>query len=96
MSLLFDGQAADGQSTKVVKNLADLVTVFCWGTFNGVTVKLQISPDKINWFDLTDATFTAKGTINVRIPPNVYYRGDVSGTSSPVPSVSLQVVGHQV
>lgn len=26
-------------------------TVVCYGTFNGATVKLQVSPDNSNWID---------------------------------------------
>lgn len=92
---LFTAQASDGNSTPVKNLLGDgLVSVFCWGTFNGATCKLQISPDKTNWFDLDDATFTAKGTINIMIPAGVYYRGAVSGSGSPVPSLNLAVVSR--
>ncbi len=35
-----------------------LATVYCWGVFAGATVKLIISPDKTNWFDLDGYTLT--------------------------------------
>lgn len=95
MTVLLNAVTSD-QSSGVVKNHNELISVFAWGTFAGVTVKLQISPDKSEWFDLADATFTAKGTINLQIPDGVYYRANVSGTGSPAPAVSLAVVGFKL
>ncbi len=35
-----------------------LATVYCWGNFGGATVKLRVSPDSTNWFDVDGFTFT--------------------------------------
>jgi hypothetical protein len=29
-----------------------LATIYCWGNFSGASVKLRVSPDSSNWFDL--------------------------------------------
>lgn len=32
--------------------------IFAWGTWDGATLKLQLSPDSKQWFDVTALTFT--------------------------------------
>jgi hypothetical protein len=48
----------------VSRNLTGTVsyTVACFGTFNGATVKLQVSPDNTNWIDAYSFT-TQEGII---------------------------------
>lgn len=54
-------------------------TVFCWGTFGGATVKIQLSFDGAEWFDVDDLTFTAKTVINAYLGKDVQVRGVISG-----------------
>lgn len=42
-----------------------LRTLFVWGTWDSATVKLQMTPDGTTWFDVTGASFTTDGTLNV-------------------------------
>lgn len=64
-------------------------TVYIYGTFNSATVKLQGSPDDSNWFDIPNASWTAKATTNVEFY-GIYLRGVVTGGSSP--SIDLRIV----
>ena len=41
-------------------------TVYLWGTFDGATVDVQVSPDGKEYFTVTDASFTGKGFTNVQ------------------------------
>ena len=63
-------------------------TVFAWGTWDGATVTFEVSPDEVTWFPLTDATFTANGTINIAVPSTVRIRA----TSSAVGTSSLNAI----
>ena len=76
---------ANGNSTGVVisrpGHLAEshLRTLFVTGTFNGATVKYQLSPDNVTYFDVVDAdAITANKVINVehRAP---FHRINVAG-----------------
>lgn len=47
-------------------------TVFVWGTFDGATVTIEISPDGVEWFDAPNSDgdpleFTAKGVENIDV-----------------------------
>ena len=53
-------------------------TLFVWGTHGAGTTKLQMSPDNVNWFDVTGASFTANGAINVEFRAR-WIRAVVSG-----------------
>mgnify|MGYP003386171893 CR=1 FL=1 len=56
-----------------------LATVYCWGVFAGATLKLSISPDKTNWFDMDG--FTLSGPIkpkNLQIS-DCWLKGQVIG-----------------
>ncbi len=39
---------------------ADYGDLYVWGTFGGATVKLQLSPEGKEWFDVPDYTVTAR------------------------------------
>jgi hypothetical protein len=41
-------------------------TVYLWGTFDGATVEVKVSPDGSEYFDVADASFTDKGFANVQ------------------------------
>lgn len=59
-----------------------VATCFAWGTFDTCTVTFQISPDNVEWFDLTDATFTAKGAVNIEVPSSVFVRAEVTSVGA--------------
>jgi hypothetical protein len=84
---IFDGEttnttsaAMPGQATR---------TVYCWGTFGGATVKVQISPDREEWFDVPELTFTEKGAVNASFQGSSL-RGVISGGTGA--SINLEVV----
>jgi len=59
--------------------LSHFFTLFVWGTFGGTTVKLQISPNGSEWFDVTDAdAITVKTVLNVQFRA-AYVRAITSG-----------------
>jgi len=59
-------------------------TVFCWGTFGGATVTLEISLDNTVWFPVTGVSFTAKGAVNIEARAR-YIRGVVgAGTGEAI------------
>jgi hypothetical protein len=41
-------------------------TVYLWGTFDGATVEVEVSPNGSEYFDISDASFTDKGFANVQ------------------------------
>lgn len=47
------------------RELSHLYTLFVWGTFDGSTTTLEISPDGIQWFSVTGVSITSKTAINV-------------------------------
>ncbi len=86
---LFSGQTANGSVG--MDAIADgLQTVFCWGTFDSATVKVQLSPDGSEWFDLDDLTFTAKSVMNFKTQAGVQYRATLSSAGGST-SVNLAV-----
>jgi len=63
-------------------------SVFVYGTFDGATVKLEVSPDEgVNWFD-TGLAITAQSVANVEIRA-AHVRGVVSGGGG---SVAIQML----
>lgn len=72
-----DGTAVDNRQLN--RRDSSFFTLFVWGTFGGSTVKLQISPDGTNWFDVSGAdAITAAGALNVEFRAK-QVRGSVSG-----------------
>ena len=58
-------------------------TVFAWGTWDGATVTLEMSPDEgTTWIALTDLTFTENAAINMDIAVGIHIRGTVSGVGT--------------
>lgn len=63
-------------------------SVWVYGTWGGGTIKIQWSPDNINWFDATSdtggsvPTFTANFALTLSFAPG-YLRGVLSGATSP-------------
>lgn len=62
-----------------------------WGTWNGATVKLQMSPDGTTWIDVDSTTLTANGGLPVETP-TVQYRLFMSGAGGST-SLSASLIG---
>jgi hypothetical protein len=58
----------------------DIFTIYAWGTWGGATMKLQISLDQSQWFDVSGASFTDDGALNVQFRAP-YARMNISGGS---------------
>lgn len=80
MKRLFDAETTNATSEAFEVGQGHR-TAWCWGTFGGATVKLQVSPDRQKWFDETDLTFTAEGKSNLYVSPGTWVRGVITGGS---------------
>jgi len=60
---LFDGETTNTTSAALT-GAGVQRTVYVWGTFGGATVKVQVSPDQVEWFDVDALTFASKAAIN--------------------------------
>lgn len=70
--------------------ISRLLTLFVWGTFDGTTVTLQISPDGSEWFDVTDASsITSKIALNVQFRCK-YVRAITTGGTAPAVNAALR------
>ena len=85
---IFDNETTNATSA-AHPGMGGTRTVYCWGTFGGATVKLQMSPDGSEWFDVEDLTFAAKTAVNAVFVGSMI-RGVISGGSSA--SINLEVV----
>ena len=78
---IFQNQTSD-TVTDAVRLTSGHESVFCWGVFDGATVKLQLCPvdpeqPNADWFDYDEATFTEKSSVNGAIGGNIWVRGVV-------------------
>jgi hypothetical protein len=86
LSLSLDAATANGAGAAIPAPRFDQVrprnplTVYVWGTFGGATVKVQVSPDGANWFDLSNYSFSAIGCENIDAA-TAFYRLYVTGAS---------------
>ena len=65
-------------------------TVYCWGTFNGATVTVEVSPDGgATWFAVSGLSFTSQDAINMEVRAS-QVRGVVTGGTSP--SINMLVI----
>ena len=89
---LFTARTTDGQSSELNWS-GGFGTFVVGGTFNSVTVKLEMSPDgATTWFDVgADVTLTEAGIANFQLGVCVL-RVDLASTSSPAPSINAWVV----
>ena len=66
MAVILEGVTANTTGDAVTLNnigIDRVTTIYAWGTFDGASVALQVSPDGVEWFDITGGdtgTFTAK------------------------------------
>jgi len=82
---MLDAATANGAGPAVASRLRDWrpsVSVWCWGTFDGAAVALEVSPDGETWFPVLDAdgdpvSFDAADFVVVDMP-TLAYRGVVS------------------
>ena len=51
-------------------------TVYCYGTFNGANVRVQVSPEGNTWFNLANLTFQSANVVNMDLLG--FIRGNVS------------------
>ena len=69
-------------------------TVNAAGSFGGGTLTIEASFDGgTTWVAQTDGTFTADGTLNIKIGP-CYVRTTLSGSTTP--SVVVSIVGNDI
>lgn len=73
---LFSARTTDGNSSSKAWNSA-YGTFYAFGTFNGCTVKFQWSPDDTNWADISGASLTAAGQVNIEAAGG-YVRANVA------------------
>jgi len=45
-------------------------TLYVWGTFDGATVKIQASPNGVDWLDITGVSYTSETVENLEIVAN--------------------------
>jgi hypothetical protein len=65
-------------------------TLVAWGTWDGATVSLELSPDGgTTWIAITGASFTDDGAANIDTQAGLTYRGAVSGAGAST-SVTLK------
>jgi hypothetical protein len=106
---LFAAQAADAASAAIrIKPitgnvLLETVLVQGTGTWSGATVTLQVSlngnASPATWGGMTDtsgtaiAVFTDTFAVNLELPTGCWFRAVVSGSGSPVPSLTVKAAG---
>ena len=111
LKTLFSAQAADGNSVafkvreEAGQSNAEKVLLHGYGTWSGVSLHVEVcaspsaSPqvwDAATQYDLTAVTFTDDFTVCLDVPSGTGIRGRISGTGSPVPSITLQARGDLV
>ena len=70
----------------------NFVNLFYWGTFDGATVALRISPDRWEWFDDANYVKTAKAYVSSEVLADVYAKWVVTGAGANT-KVSAAMVG---
>lgn len=87
MRLLTDADNGTGPSVARGQK-PSFFTFYAWGTFNGATVRLEVSPDGSAWFD-SGIELTLSDVINVEFNA-LYVRAVVAGGASP--SISAEIL----
>ena len=107
---LLSAQAADGNSAAIrVKphpgnSVMETVMIRGYGTWSGATVTLTVSDNATaspsTFTGWTDDTGTASGvftddfSVLMSIPSGLWFRAEVSGSGSPVPSLTVRATGE--
>ena len=91
---LLTAVAANGSGTaQAIKGntMFEFNTAFAWGTWDGATVILEVSPDEgTTWIAVTDLTFTENSMINVNLAVGIEVRGTVSGVGTSSVNLTLR------
>jgi len=106
---LFSAQTADGNSAgirvkPVVGNsVMETVMIRGYGTWSGATVTLKVSDNgnasPATWTAWTSETgsaigaFTSDFAVNLQVPSGLWFRAEVSGSGSPLPSLTVRASG---
>lgn len=62
--------AAAATGTSMLWDGSSRAALFIWGTWDGATAKLQVTPDKgTTWIDVDGTSLTANGGVRVELPP---------------------------
>lgn len=92
MRLLTAAAAGNGASLQVrpIGNKYNyLYTLYVYGTFDGATFTLEISPDNgTTWFTVPNTSVTAKSVLNVEFK-STHVRGVVTGGTAPAIDAEL-------
>lgn len=78
---LFSARTTNGNSA-AVSHPGGPVMLITRGTFDGATVKIQVSDDGTNWVDLQYAAFTAAIATLLELPIGTQIRANVSGAGA--------------
>ena len=76
---IFKSETANVAGSGTVKAYKARHTMFAWGTFGGATVKVQLSPNGVDWFDDANLTMTTAGFNTFEVAPDTRMRGVISG-----------------
>jgi hypothetical protein len=73
--MLFSGQTSSATSTAHQLGRSSAM-LYVWGTWDGASIDVQISPDNTNWISDADRTFTASSSRNLHVcpVPTAYFR----------------------
>lgn len=78
---LFSARTTNGNSS-ALSHPGGPVLLIVRGTFDGATVKIQVSDDGTNWIDLQYAAFTAAVAVLMDLPINTQIRANVAGAGA--------------
>ena len=78
---LFSARTTNGNSSSVSHPGGPALLVVR-GTFDGATVKIQVSDDGTNWVDLQYASFTAATAVIMDLPINTLIRANVASAGA--------------
>jgi len=78
---LFSARTTNGNSS-ALSHPGGPVLLIVRGTFDGATVKIQVSDDGTNWIDLQYASFTTAVAVLMDLPINTQIRANVAGAGA--------------
>lgn len=86
---LFQNQTADGNTDPILADFSDEeCELIVWGTFDGATVKLQMTPDEgTTWIDVRDLggvviSLTTNRVVPLSVSYNEKLRANISGAGA--------------
>lgn len=77
---LFQNVGVNSVSGPWIKPDTDLFTVFAWGNFGGAKIRIQFSPDGIEWFDdpTDELWFYEKSIRTQRVSVGIHVRAAIT------------------